>query len=36
MMNPDQYFVFIVDDDPPMRRSLERIADKLAIESIRF
>ena len=25
MMNPDQYFVFIVDDDPSMRRSLESL-----------
>jgi FixJ family two-component response regulator len=24
-MNPDQYFVFIVDDDPSMRRSLESL-----------
>ena len=25
MMNPDQHFVFIVDDDPSMRRSLESL-----------
>jgi FixJ family two-component response regulator len=24
-MNPDQYFVFIIDDDPSMRRSLESL-----------
>jgi hypothetical protein len=30
MMTPDQYVVFIVEDDPSMRRSLDRIADKRA------
>ena len=46
MMMPDQYFVFIVDDDPPCEElwkakagavaDLVRTADKLAIDSTRF